>query len=173
MPHRTAALRALAILAVVAGCGSLGSVTAHADPTTGNPSDINTLAASLSKGYGLNNCTPQKLSAGELAALDCGQSPDPAGPVQAKYVLLDNGGDMAGMFIRSIEEDLLSNCGDLKSPNVWHQGGSSDPTGQVACGTYNNQAEVIWTIDRKKVLSLIRGSGPDVGALYQWWQANG
>jgi hypothetical protein len=171
--RRTAAACATAVVAVLAGGLLTADVAAGADPGTANPSDINTLAATMSKGYGLNNCTPQTLTGGEIAALTCGQSPDPAGPVLAKYLLLDNGGDMAGMFIRSISEDLLTNCGDLKSPNVWHQGGSTDPTGQVACGTFQNQAEIIWTVDSKRVVSLIRGSGSDVSALYQWWQANG
>ncbi|BBZ46084.1 hypothetical protein MPRM_33650 [Mycobacterium parmense] len=166
------ALRAVLTAALIGGSAA-GIATAGADPGTGNPADVNTLATSLSKGYSLDNCTPESVTAGELAALTCGRSPDPAGPVLAKYVLLRNGGEMAGMFIRSIAEDLLTDCGTLKSPNVWHRGGSTEPTGQVACGTFQNQAEVIWTIDDKKVLSLIRGSTNDVPSLYQWWQANG
>jgi hypothetical protein len=43
----------------------------------------------------------------------------------------------------------------------------------VACGTYQNGAEIIWTTDAKNILSYIRGSNNDVQALYQWWRANG
>jgi serine/threonine protein kinase len=46
----------------------------------GTTSDINALAGSLSKGYGLNNCTAQNIVSGELAAFSCGQTPTPAGP---------------------------------------------------------------------------------------------
>jgi hypothetical protein len=43
----------------------------------------------------------------------------------------------------------------------------------VACGTYQNAAEIIWTTDAKTVLSYIRGANTDVPALYQWWKTNG
>ena len=76
--------------------------------------DINTLAASLSKGYGLNNCTAQNLTTGELAALTCGQSPDPSGPVQAKYILFSNGDNLASSFKASIKDDVLTTCGDSR-----------------------------------------------------------
>lgn len=163
-------LRAATATALVGGVAAAGTVTATADPTA----DLNTLAASLSKGYGLNNCTPQNLSSGELAALTCGQSPDPAGPVQAKYILFSNADNLAGSFKASIKDDLLTACGDSgQSPTTWHQGSSNANSGQVACGTYQNAAEIIWTTDAKNVLSLIRGSNADVAALYQWWRANG
>ena len=93
MSHLSNALRAAGAAALTGSFSWLGSVTAAADPNTGSSSDINTLAASLSKGYGLNNCTAQNLITGQLAALTCGQSPDPSGPVQAKYILFSTGDD--------------------------------------------------------------------------------
>ena len=173
MPNLTNALRAVTAAALMGSFAFAGAATATADPNTGGSADINTLASSLSKGYGLNNCTPQNLTAGELAALTCGQSPDPSGPVLAKYVLFGNSGDLTSMFTHSINEDVLANCGDAKSPNVWHQGSSADTAGRMACGTYQNQAEIIWTTDTKSVLSYIRASNGDVPSLYQWWRANG
>ncbi|UXA07700.1 serine/threonine protein kinase [Mycobacterium sp. SMC-2] len=174
MPCLSNASRA-ATAAALAGFAALaGTVTASADPAnTGNLSDINTLAASLSKGYGLNNCTAQSITTGELAALNCGQSPDPSGPVQAKYILFNNGENMVGSFKASIKDDVLGACGDSgQSPTTWHQGSGSN-AGQVACGTYQNAAEIIWTSDAKNILSYIRGSNTDATALYQWWRANG
>lgn len=175
MPPPSNALRAAAAAALVGGLAVTGSATAAADPAdTGSPANINTLAASLSKGYGLNNCTAQNLTSGELAALSCGQSPDPSGPVQAKYILFSNSDNLAGSFKASIKDDVLSACGDSgQSPTTWHQGGSTGDSGQLACGTYQNAAEIIWTTDSKNVLSYIRGSSTDVAALYQWWRANG
>lgn len=158
----------LATLAVGAG----GRVAA--DPSgTGNPSDINTLAAALSKGYGLDNCTAQGIATGQLAALNCGQSPDPSGPVQAKYILFADGDTMARFFTKSISEDVLSSCGaNGQSPTTWHQG-SDTSAGQLACGTYRNGAEIIWTTQAKNVLGYLRSATTDVAALYQWWQTNG
>jgi hypothetical protein len=175
MSHLSKALRAATATAVVGGFAFAGAATATADPTnTGSSSDINTLAASLSKGYGLNNCTAQNLTTGELAALTCGQSPDPSGPVQAKYILFNNADNLAGSFKASIKDDVLTACGDAgQSPTTWHQGSDTANSGSVACGTYQNAAEIIWTTDAKNVLGYIRGSNNDVPALYQWWRANG
>jgi hypothetical protein len=173
MSHLSNALRATGAVVFMGGFAWTG--TANADPAnTGNPSDINTLAGSLSKGYGLNNCTAQPITTGELAALTCGQSPDPSGPVQARYILFNNGDNLAGSFKTSINDDVLTNCGDSgQSPTTWHQGSSNSSAGQVACGTYQNAAEIIWTTDAKNILSYIRGSNADTSALYQWWRANG
>ncbi|SON59147.1 hypothetical protein MSIMFI_00629 [Mycobacterium simulans] len=173
MSHLTNALRAATAAALMGSFACLGTATAIADPT-GNSSDVNTLAASLSKGYGLNNCTAQSISAGELAALSCGQSPDSAGPVQAKYILFANADDMNGSFKASIKDETLTACGDSgQSPTTWHQGSAGSTAGQVACGTYQGAAEIIWTTDAKNVLSYIRASNTDVPALYQWWRTNG
>ena len=175
MPHLSTALRAATAAVLTGGFAFAGAATATADPTgTGSPADMNTLAASLSKGYGLNNCTAQNLPTGELASLTCGQSPDPSGPVQAKYILFSNADNLAGSFKASIKDDVLTACGEGgQSPTTWHQGSNSANSGSVACGTYQNAAEVIWTTDAKNVLSYIRGSNTDVPALYQWWRANG
>ncbi len=175
MPHLSKALRAAVAAALAGGFALAGAAMAAADPTnTGNPADLNTLAGSLSKGYGLNNCTAGNIDAGELAVLTCGQNPDPGGPVQARYILLNNADSLNGSFKTSIKDDVLTACGDSgPSPTTWHQGSNNANSGSVACGTYQNAAEVIWTTDSKNVLGLIRGSNADVAALYQWWRANG
>ena len=175
MPHLSKALRAATATVLMGSFAFAGTVTANADPTnTGSSADINTLAASLSKGYGLNNCTAQDLTSGELAALTCGQSPDPSGPAQAKYILFSNGDNLASSFKTSIKDDVLTACGDSgQSPTTWHQGSATTNSGSVACGTYQNAAEIIWTTDNKNILSYIRASNTDVPSLYQWWRTNG
>jgi hypothetical protein len=175
MPYLSKALRAAAATVAAGCCAIAGAATAVADPTnTGSSADLNTLAATLSKGYGLNNCTAGNLDAGELAVLTCGQNPDPGGPVQARYILFNNSDNLVGSFKTSIKDDVLTACGDAgQSPTTWHQGSNNANSGSVACGTYQNAAEIIWTTDAKNVLSLIRGSNNDVPALYQWWRANG
>ena len=76
------------------------------DPNTGNAADINTLAASLSKGYGLNNCTAEAITDGQLAVLSCGHNPDPSGPVCAKYYLFSNTDAMNTFFTTGIKDDV-------------------------------------------------------------------
>ncbi len=173
MPDFSDALRAATAAVLTGGFAVAGAANAFADPDTGSPADMNTLAGSLSKGYDLNNCTAQNLTAGQLAALACGQSPDPGGPVQAKYILLNNGDSLAGSFKASMKDDVLTSCGDAgQSPVSWRHGNDAN-AGLIACGTYQNAAEIIWTTDAKNVLSYIRASNSDVSALYQWWRANG
>jgi hypothetical protein len=80
---------------------------------------------------------------------------------------------LAGSFKASIKDDVLTSCGDAgQSPTTWHQGSNAN-AGSVACGTYQNGAEIIWTTDAKNILSYIRASNNDVPALYQWWRSNG
>ncbi len=170
------ALKAAMATALTGGFALAGSVTAAADPAgTGSSSDVNALAASLSKGYGLNNCAAQNIDRGrQLAVLTCGQSPDPKGPAQAKYVLFTNADNLATAFRATIKENVLTPCGDAnQSPSSWHKDGSSGSAGQAACGTYQNAAEIIWTTDAKNTLSYLRASNTDVNALYRWWRANG
>ena len=160
------------------GLACLGSATAAADPDpdTGTSANVNTLADNLSKGYGLNNCTAQPITGGQLAALICGQNPDPKGPVQAKYFLFGNSADLATWFKNSIKEEALTNCGDnsTQGPAPWHQGANATTNaGQVVCGTYQDGAEIIWTTDAKNILSDIRASNSDATSLYKWWQTNG
>lgn len=174
MSHFNGALRIASLTVLAGSLAFAGSATALADPDTGNQSDIDTLSHSLSKGYNLTNCTPQQIGPGQLAALQCGQSPDPNGPAEAKFILFGNGNDLGNMFKTSIKEETLTDCGNQKSPTVWHQGTTATSNaGQVACGTFQNAAEVIWTIDAKNVLSYIRASNTDVPPLYEWWRNNG
>jgi len=172
MPHFFRALRAAMAASLMGSLAFAGIPAASADPT-GTPADVNTLAAALSKGYGLNNCNPQTVPNGALAYLQCGQSPDSSGPVLGKYFLFSNGTDLAASFKAVIEGDTLTNCGDTQSPTSWHQGSATTNAGSVACGTFQNQAEIIWTTDAKNVLGLIRASNGDVPTLYQWWRQNG
>jgi hypothetical protein len=135
--------------------------------------NTNVLAGSMSKGYGLNNCQPAaaaKLTGLVLAELDCGQSPDPAGPASAIYRLLQQADALASDFKSMIQDMALTACGTGDSPGKWQQGQTS---GQAACGTQKDVATVTWTTDGKNVLGSIRASNADVNALHQWWLANG
>jgi hypothetical protein len=141
---------------------------------TGTPADINALAGSLSKGYSLSDCTALPIKNGALAELSCGQNPMPGGPISARYMLLRNGDDLSGSFNASIKDDVLISCGDnAQSPNTWHQGNKTIKAGLVACGTYQNAAEVIWTTDAKNVLACIHAANTNVPSIYEWWRTDG
>ena len=174
MSPLTNALRAATAVALMGGSPIVGTATATADPGTGSSTDINTLAGSLSKGYGVNDCQPVQLSGPVLADLDCGQNPDANGPAAGVYQLFSYPSDLAAAFTSDVNGVSLSECGDNgESPGTWRQGSSGQTAGQVACGTYKNAAVIIWTTDSKNVLSHIRASNADVNALYQWWRTNG
>ncbi|MGZ4583026.1 MAG: serine/threonine protein kinase [Mycobacterium sp.] len=175
MSPLTKALRAATATALMGGFAVFGTAAAGADPgNTGSSADLNTLAGSVSKGYGLNNCTPQALTGtGELAELLCGQSPDSNGPAAGLYALFDGPTNLASAFSSTIKDVSMAACGDAgQSPTTWHQG-SSASAGQVACGTYKNSATITWTTDSKNVLGHITANNGDVGSLYQWWRTNG
>lgn len=169
MSHLANALRAASAAALMGSFACLSASTANADPNT------DTLAGLLSKGYTVNNCTVQDPPpGGTLAAISCPQSPDAGGPVKATYLLYANSADLSSGFSGSIKDVALTACGDSgKSPTTWRQGTAQTPAGQVACGTYEGAAEIIWTTDAKNALSYIKGSSTDVQALYGWWRTNG
>jgi hypothetical protein len=173
MSHLTTSLHAVSTAALVAGLAVASNATAAAEPNTGSSADINTLAASLSKGYGLNICKPQELTAtGEVAELICGQSPDPSGPGSGVYALFSDGTNLASSFSSTIKDVSLAACGDAgQSPGTWRQNGQTG--GQIACGTYKNYATLTWTTDAKNVLGHLTATNSDVNALYQWWRTNG
>lgn len=175
MSHPITALRVVSATAFTGGLIFAGSATAVAEPNTGNAADMNTLAASLSKGYGLNNCKPQELTeTGELAELVCGQSPDSSGPGSGVYALFSTSTNLGSAFSSTIKDVSLAACGDAGAscpPGTWKQNGQTG--GQIACGTYKNYATLTWTTDAKNVLGHLTSSNTDVSALYQWWRTNG
>jgi hypothetical protein len=180
-PITVACQRALTVRNNVAidvdGCNKADLAVKVLDQIAGKVDSANNalLAASISRGYGLNNCQPvvaAKLTAPALAELDCGQSPDPSGPPSAVYRLLPQGDALASDFKTMIQDMALTPCGPEtgESPGKWQQGQSS---GQMACGTQKDVAAITWTTEGKNVLGSIRASNTDLNALHQWWLANG
>lgn len=172
MLHPTISLRATMTAALAATFCCVGTATATADPT-GSSTDVNTLASSLAKGYGLNNCQSTALTGAEVAELQCGQNPDSAGPASAVYQLFKSANDLSGAYASNLKDVTLSSCSGSgsKEPGPWHQGNSDQAGGQMACGTYKGVSLVLWTVDGKYVLGSIF-SKADVPTLYKWWQAN-
>ena len=154
--------------------GDLAVKVANQIAGKADSANVNLLATSVSKGYGLNNCKPvtaDKLTGLVLAELDCGQSPDVAGPASAVYRLLPHADALVSDFKAMIKDVALAPCRpEAQSPGSWQQGQTA---GQVACGTQNNAAALTWTTDGKNVLGSIHASNNGIDALYQWWLSNG
>jgi hypothetical protein len=163
------ALRAASAAALVGGFACLGTAAAAADPT---PTPTNILTAALSKGYNASNCKPAQ-AGGALAAIDCGQNGDDSGPASASYLLFGSAGDLTNTFNATAGSITQGNCGQVKSPTTWRQNSGAEPSGQVVCGTAGGQAEVLWSTNARGVLSIIRASDGNTGALYTWWVTNG
>lgn len=172
MPYFPNTLRVATIAAFAASFCCLGTATATAD-TTGSSSDVNTLASSLAKGYGLNNCESAELTGAEIVELHCGQNPDPNGPASAVYQLFKSGNDLSGAYASNLKDVTLASCSGSGSsaPGPWHQGSAEQAGGQMACGTYQGVSLVLWTVDGKNVLGSIF-SKAGVPSLYKWWQAS-
>jgi serine/threonine protein kinase len=108
--------------------------------------------------------------AGALATVDCRQSTQPGGPAAARYSLFANKETLAQQFASSIEEDELTRCpgADADSPVTWHFKSAPDSVaGSVACGTYQGNADVIWTQDDDLLLADVQSD--DIDELHTWW----
>jgi serine/threonine-protein kinase len=130
------------------------------------------LLALIPQGYPTSVCEIASPPApGALATVDCGLSTQPGGPQAARYSLFADVDQLAQHFADSIaENDEISKCpgSDMDSPTDWNYKRSPDvAAGQVACGTYQGNADVMWTQNEELVLADVQG--PDMGELHNWW----
>ena len=67
------------------------------------------------------------------------------------------------------------NCpGEGQSPDGWHYDQSpSETAGMVACGTYKNHPNVIWSNEAKLTLSDVFGDPATIDELHTWWMKYG
>ena len=96
--------------------------------------------------------------------------PSPAVRPRARYSLFANKETLAQQFASSIEEDELTRCpgADADSPVTWHFKSAPDSVaGSVACGTYQGNADVIWTQDDDLLLADVQSD--DIDELHTWW----
>lgn len=130
------------------------------------------LMALLAPGHDSANCRPaDPPAAGALATVDCEQNTKPGGPAFARYSLFGDKATLDAAFQEAIEvnSELLQcpNSG-LESPTTWHYTETPDQiAGQIACGTYNENPDVVWTKDEN--LLLADAQGPNLEDLHNWW----
>jgi serine/threonine kinase PknH len=104
--------------------------------------------------------------------VSCGQNNQPGGPTHATYGLFPDLDSLKRAFNDEISNISLGNCpGEGKSPAAWQSNRTPNVTGgQIACGTSNNHPSLIWTFDKKLMLSDVSGDQA-VADLHKWWDA--
>jgi serine/threonine-protein kinase len=145
-------------------------------PRTTDPSDPSgfdaQLMARIPPGYPTSVCEKAVPPAsGALATVDCRQSVQPGGPVAARYSLFANKDTLSQQFDASIQEDEeLLRCpgADADSPITWHYKATPDAVaGSVACGTFQGNADIVWTQDDDLVLADVQSG--NMADLHDWW----
>lgn len=130
------------------------------------------LMALLSGGHDGSNCQPVSPPAGTaLATVDCTQTTMPNGPAFTRYSLYDDQELLDDAFQESIQVNSeLVQCPDsgIESPTTWHYTETPDAVaGQIACGTFNENPDLVWTNDGSMLLA--DAQGPDLADLHNWW----
>jgi serine/threonine-protein kinase len=130
------------------------------------------LMALLSRGHDTSNCEPvSPPAASALASVDCTQTTMPNGPAFTRYSLFGDKATLDAAFqeaIRVNSELLQCPASGVDSPTAWHYTDTPDEVaGQIACGTYNDNPDVVWTKD--DALLLADAQGPSLDDLHNWW----
>ncbi len=145
--------------------------------TTAPAGDLQSkLLSLLPAGYPSGTCrptTPKSTSiwVNAVAMVDCDQNINQGGPSRAVYGLFANPDLLKKAFDDDIADVQLINCpGAGPSPDGWHH--DSTPTvtaGMIACGTYKNHPNVIWSNQDKLMLCDVYGDPPAIEDLHTWW----
>jgi serine/threonine kinase PknH len=152
-------------------------VTTTTTPAGDPQSKLPTL---LPAGYPSGTCTPttpkpNSIWVDAIAMVDCGQNTNPGGPSRAVYGLFANSDALKKAFNDDIAAGQLMNCpGGGPSPDSWHYDKTPTVTaGMVACATYKDHPNVVWTNEAKLMLSDAFGDPPAMEDLHGWWEKYG
>jgi serine/threonine kinase PknH len=108
---------------------------------------------------------------GALATVDCQQSEQPGGPEIARYSLFSNQDDLQMHFAQGLKQnDEMQACpgADSQAPQDWnYKSNPNTRAGQVACGTYQGNADIMWTQSAELLLADVQS--PDLASLHDWW----
>ncbi|OBH72169.1 serine/threonine protein kinase [Mycobacterium mantenii] len=152
-----------------------------APPSAAAPTgDQARLISLLPPGYLPGTCTPATPESGSVwvhavAMVTCGENTQPGGPTRATYGLFGTPDRLKKAFTDDVGNVSLVNCpGEGRSPVSWHYDETpNDMAGLIACGTYNNHPNVIWSNDARLMLSDVTGDPATVEDLHTWWDAYG
>jgi serine/threonine-protein kinase len=128
--------------------------------------------ALIPSGYPTSVCEVASPPAtGALASVDCAKSTQPGGPEMARYSLFADKDQLMLSFGESINEnEELLRCpgADFDSPIDWNYNSTPDVVaGQVACGTYQGNADVVWIQYDELMLADVQSANID--ELHEWW----
>ncbi|MCW2558361.1 MAG: serine/threonine protein kinase [Mycobacterium sp.] len=144
------------------------------EPTpTDNPDSFQAkLMALIPTGYPTSVCqAASPPSPGALATIDCDKSVQPGGPEAARYSIFADKDQLILHFNESLkenEETLRCPGADADSPIDWNfKANPDDVAGQVACGTYKGNADVMWTQYDQLLLADVQST--DMNSLHDWW----
>jgi serine/threonine protein kinase len=130
------------------------------------------LMALLPAGYDNAACEAVHPPAADaLATVDCGQASTPGGPANARYSLFADQATLDSHFDVAIKENSeLFQCpgSGIDSPTTWHYTDTPDKVeGSIACGTYNNRPDLVWS--KNSDLLLADAQSPNMDDLHKWW----
>jgi serine/threonine-protein kinase len=141
--------------------------------TTESPQSFDSkLMALLPAGYDNDTCQEVHPPAtGALATVDCGQASTPGGPANARYSLFADQETLDTHFDGAIKENSeLFQCpgSGVDSPTTWHYTDTpAKVEGRIACGTYNNGPDLVWS--KNSDLLLADTQSPNMDDLHKWW----
>ena len=155
--------------------------TTSTPPTTSPGGGLQSkLLSMLPAGYPSGTCTPttpkpNTIWVNALAMVDCGQNINQGGPSSAVYGLFASPDILKKAFDDDIAAVQLMDCpGAGPSPDGWHHDKTPTVTaGMIACGTYKNHPNVIWSNQAKLMLSDVFGDPPAIEDLHTWWTKYG
>jgi serine/threonine kinase PknH len=118
---------------------------------------------------------PDSLWATALAVVDCDQNTSPGGPSKARYGLFPNPTVLKDATDADIKLLQLATCpGETNNPETWqHPNDPKVDVGVVACGTYNNHPNMVWSNNVKLLLCDVFGDPPTIDELHTWWTKSG
>jgi serine/threonine-protein kinase len=146
--------------------------TTRAPRTTSEQSFDSKLMAMLPAGYDNDTCQEVHPPAtGALATVDCAQTSTPGGPANARYSLFADQPTLDSHFDDAIKENSeLFQCpgSGIDSPTTWHYTDTpAKVEGRIACGTYDNRSDLVWS--KNTDLLLADAQGPSMDDLHKWW----
>ncbi|CDO90007.1 protein kinase [Mycobacterium triplex] len=118
---------------------------------------------------------PNTVWSDALAVLDCDQNTNPGGPSKARYGLFANPSVLKDATDADIKLLTLATCpGETNNPQTWqHPNAPKVDVGVVACGTYDNHPNMVWSNTVKLLLCDVFGDPPTIDELHTWWTKYG
>ncbi|WP_264916089.1 serine/threonine-protein kinase [Mycobacterium kiyosense] len=142
--------------------------------SSGSPAAQARLLAALPTGYPAGSCKPDdKTMPGAMVSVTCGQNTDSNGPRVSGYGLYSDIAALKKAFSGFIGTFTVQQCpGGKASPTTWWH--TKDPNtilGQMACGTYKGDPQVMWSNEQTLMFGLVSGSpqGPSIDQVFKWW----